>query len=622
MAIVTYQFVDFTTSSGVVAPEALQQEIIDDPAIPVQVLGVTVSTDVQIEFQVALDGPQTTALDAVVAAHTGEALPDEGQVTQINIDESSDKTLTGLQDWDRDQGGILKIPRGTSFPVSPSLNELFLRTDTDSLHRWDGSAWQNLSTGGGGGTDELVKISANDTTAGYLFAKLVAGAGITLTEQNDGGNETLEIASGGGGGGDVTGPAGATNNAVARYDGATGKLLKDSAVTISDPGSISVPAGQTVGGRNLTTDGTKLDGIEPGATADQVITAGAGLTGGGSGDVTLNIVAGDGSIEVMADSIEVGEVSDTQHGNRGGGGLHPAATGSVAGFMSSVDKNKLDGIEAGAKDDQAITAGAGLTGGGTGDVTLDVVAADGSIVVNADSIAVGEISDAQHGNRGGGLLHAAATTSVAGFMSAADKTKLDGIEDDADVDAKDVQVSANDATSGFLIQKIVPGTGITITELNDGAAETLQISAGGGGGGALDAFSAYDSLGTQSFTGTVTVNIDQEQFASSATYSLVNDEVTITVSGRFLIAYECTLESTGNNRTQADTWLERNGGQLVGTFATAYVRQTNYGATTACTVIVDVTANDVIRLRAQRVAGNNSVITIDEGSRITIARID
>lgn len=44
-------------------------------------------------------------------------------------------------------------------------------------------------------TDEKAKISANDTTAGYLNGKLVAGTGITLTENNDGGNETLTIAS-------------------------------------------------------------------------------------------------------------------------------------------------------------------------------------------------------------------------------------------------------------------------------------------------------------------------------------------------------------------------------------------------------------------------------------------
>jgi hypothetical protein len=77
-----------------------------------------------------------------------------------------------------------------------------------------------------------------------------------------------------------------------------------------------------------------------------------------------------------------------------------------------------------------ITAGAGLTGGGTlaSNRTLDVVAnADGSIVVNADNIQVGVISDAQHGTRGGGTTHAIATTSVNGFMSSTDKTKLDQI---------------------------------------------------------------------------------------------------------------------------------------------------------------------------------------------------
>ena len=42
----------------------------------------------------------------------------------------------------------------------------------------------------GGG---LVKVSSNDTTAGYLGSKLIAGSGITLTENNDAGNETLSI---------------------------------------------------------------------------------------------------------------------------------------------------------------------------------------------------------------------------------------------------------------------------------------------------------------------------------------------------------------------------------------------------------------------------------------------
>jgi hypothetical protein len=49
------------------------------------------------------------------------------------------------------------------------------------------------SSGGGGGSDEKVKISSADTTTNYLENKLVAGSNITLTKQNTGANETIQI---------------------------------------------------------------------------------------------------------------------------------------------------------------------------------------------------------------------------------------------------------------------------------------------------------------------------------------------------------------------------------------------------------------------------------------------
>lgn len=75
--------------------------------------------------------------------------------------------------------------------------------------------------------------------------------------------------------------------------------------------------------------------------------AGAGLVLNGNDlDVGAN---GDGSITVNADDIQVGTLaSDSQHGTRGGGTQHSAATTSVNGFMSSTDKSKLDGIATGA----------------------------------------------------------------------------------------------------------------------------------------------------------------------------------------------------------------------------------------------------------------------------------
>lgn len=51
----------------------------------------------------------------------------------------------------------------------------------------------DLAGSGGGGTDQLVKISSGDTTASFLESKLLAGEGIGLIKGNVGANETLTI---------------------------------------------------------------------------------------------------------------------------------------------------------------------------------------------------------------------------------------------------------------------------------------------------------------------------------------------------------------------------------------------------------------------------------------------
>jgi hypothetical protein len=82
--------------------------------------------------------------------------------------------------------------------------------------------------------------------------------------------------------------------------------------------------------------------------------------------------------------------------------------------------------------DSKVSPGAGLTRtvlnpGASEQYELDVAAnVDGSIVVNADDVQVGVLAtDVQHGSRGGGTQHAVATPSVAGFLSASDKTLID-----------------------------------------------------------------------------------------------------------------------------------------------------------------------------------------------------
>jgi hypothetical protein len=62
--------------------------------------------------------------------------------------------------------------------------------------------------------------------------------------------EVIETGTGSGSG-DVVGPASATDNAVARFDGATGKLIKDSVVIVTDLGLVSGVAKLTIASDNL-----------------------------------------------------------------------------------------------------------------------------------------------------------------------------------------------------------------------------------------------------------------------------------------------------------------------------------------------------------------------------------
>ena len=83
--------------------------------------------------------------------------------------------------------------------------------------------------------------------------------------------------AGGGGSGDVTGPAASTDNMIARHDGVGGKTLQDytsNPPTVSDAGDMDIDGdldvenivvSGTVDGRDVSTDGGKLDGIAAGA---------------------------------------------------------------------------------------------------------------------------------------------------------------------------------------------------------------------------------------------------------------------------------------------------------------------------------------------------------------------
>jgi hypothetical protein len=84
-----------------------------------------------------------------------------------------------------------------------------------------------------------VAFKAPDTIAADVTWTLPNADGTNGQVLSTDGSGTLSWASGGDGSGDVVGPASATDNAIARYDGTTGKLIQNSGVAIDDSNNVT-----------------------------------------------------------------------------------------------------------------------------------------------------------------------------------------------------------------------------------------------------------------------------------------------------------------------------------------------------------------------------------------------
>lgn len=202
---------------------------------------------------------------------------------------------------------------------------------------------------------------------------------------------------------------------------------------ITGTGNIAITG--TIDGRDVSADGTKLDGIESGATADQ--TAAQIKTAYESNANTNNFADADVS---KLSGIEPGATADQTAAQ-----IKTAyESNSNTNAFTDADHTKLDGIETAADVTDTTNVVASLTAG-----TNVTIAADGTISATGGTSGIahvvddtspelgGNLSLNSHDITGTGNLNFTGNLTLSGTVDgrdvAADGTKLDGIEASADV---------------------------------------------------------------------------------------------------------------------------------------------------------------------------------------------
>ena len=325
-------------------------------------------------------------------------------------------------------------------PTSPVAGQIYWSTADDTLYAYDAAntVWIDLGSDGitnlsytagvsngvivsDTGTDATIPL-ADATNAGLISAAEKSKlSGIESNAKDD--QSASEVPS------NAVGNLAATNvqaalqelqgdidsiNAVSAQDLGITHNATNVDITIDNGSDIVLAAAtSTTAGAMIASDKSKLDGIESSAkddqSADEVPYTPTGNLAANNVKDALDELQGDiDSLAAETNDLSITHnASDVDIAIQNGTDITlDAATTLVAGAMTAADKSKLDGIAAGAQVNVATNISINQTGAS-------------QVVVQSSDGTDGTIT--------------AATGSVAGVMTASDKSKLDGIEASADV---------------------------------------------------------------------------------------------------------------------------------------------------------------------------------------------
>ena len=326
-------------------------------------------------------------------------------------------------------------------PSSPADGQIYWDTADDTMYVWsvDGNAWIDLGSSGitnlaytagvsngvvtsDTGTDATIPL-ADGTNAGlFSAAQKTKLDGIEANAKDD--QIASEVVSSASGNllatnvqaaleelqGDITGLEGATNDLTITHNASNVDINLENDVTGNSSDIVLNAATTSLAGAMTGADKTKLDGIEANAKDDQTADE-VSYDNSGSSLTATNVRDAIDELEQEIDALDAETNNLTITHNAGDVDIAiengtditlDAATTTLAGAMTSTDKTKLDGIAAGAQ----VNVGTNIT-----------------VVEGASTVAI-------NSSTGSNDSIQAATQSLAGVMTAADKTILDNLNSD------------------------------------------------------------------------------------------------------------------------------------------------------------------------------------------------
>lgn len=344
---------------------------------------------------------------------------------------------------------VLEYASTSAFPSTGETGKIYVALDTNKTYRWSGSAYVEISPSLALGETSSTAYRGDRGKTAYDHA-------------TDSSRLTTATASG-------FYKVASTNQ---------GHIASLTAVAKSDITALGIPGSDTNTHRPIQVNGTEILG---------------------NNTTALNIKAGSNVSVTNSSGTVTIAATDTTYSN---------ATTSASGLMSTTDKTKLNGIATGAEVNQNAFSTVGVkVGNTTTNVAADSKTDTVTLIQGSNVTLTADTTNDTITIAAKDTTYSEATTSAAGLMSAADKTKLNGIAAGAEVNVQANWSQTNTSADDYIKNKptipVITGKADKVSGATNGNLAKLDSNGNLADSGLAAGNTSISSIGDGTVSGAI-----------------------------------------------------------------------------------------------------------------------